>query len=155
MARGATGSSSAINFLGAVTDVQTSGASAHALYASNGGAISLGGGKIESTGDGAFGLYTSGVESTITVNGAPTIQTYGVGAQAARRRRRRQGGAVGLMNGGNITTNAGGSIGLVVQGSSSTIAGSGLTVQSYGNSVSRRTPAPPLIMAPASATRRV
>jgi hypothetical protein len=117
------GTNSSINFLGAVTDVSTIGDSAHDLYASNGGAIALGGAKIKSTGIGAFGLYASGGESTITVNGSPTIQTFGAGADGAVAD---LGGAVSLMNGGQITTNAGGSIGLVVRGSSSTIIGSGV-----------------------------
>jgi fibronectin-binding autotransporter adhesin len=122
-----------INLTAGLADVQTSGAGAYDFFASNGGAITFAAAKIKSTGAGAFALYASGGESTITVNGSPTIQTFGAGADGAVAD---LGGAVSLMNGGQITTNAGGSIGLVVRGSSSTIIGSGLFVVSNGDSVS-------------------
>ena len=149
-AYGAWSDGSTINFLGTATDVSTTGSSAYDFYASNGGTIALVGGKVESSGNGGFGLYASGA-STITVTGTLTIHTSGAGAfgfsgtpsiqtgvlgtAAADSVVADTGGTVSLMSGGKVTTSAGGSIGLVVQGSSSTISGSGLTVQSFGDSV--------------------
>jgi Autochaperone Domain Type 1 len=124
-----------INLTAGIADVQTSGATAYDFYARDGGAITFADGKIESTGAGASGLYASGAGSTITVTGAPTIETGLLGA-AADGVVADMGGAVSLMNGGHITTYAGGSVGLFVDGSSSTITGAGLTVQSFGDSVS-------------------
>ena len=126
-----------INLTAGLADVQTSGATAYDLYASNGGAITLGDGKIQSSGAGAFGLYASGAGSTITATGtALTVQTGVGGTAAADGVVADTGGTVDLMTGGVIKTNVGGSIGLVVEGSSSTITGSGLSVQSIGDSIS-------------------
>ena len=126
-----------INLTAGLADVQTSGATAYDLYASNGGAITLGDGKIQSSGAGAFGLYASGAGSTITATGtALTVQTGVGGTAAADGVVADTGGTVNLMTGGVIKTNVGGSIGLVVEGSSSTITGSGLSVQSIGDSIS-------------------
>ena len=72
-----------INLTAGIADVQTSGATAYDFFASNGGAITFASGKIKSTGAGAFGLFASGAGSTITANGAPTIQTFGAGADGA------------------------------------------------------------------------
>ena len=84
-------------------------------------------GKIKTTGDGAFGLYASGESSTITVTGAPTILTFGAGADGVVAD---SDGAVSLMNGGTIRASGDGSVGLFVQGGASTITGSGLLVDS-------------------------
>ena len=60
-----------IDLTAGLADVQTSGASAHDLYASNGGAITFADAKIESTGAGAFGIYASGPNRRLRPPGPP------------------------------------------------------------------------------------
>ena len=114
------------------TNVQTirRGNSAHDIYASNGGAITLIGGKIRSNGDGAFGPYASGEGSTITVTGAPFIETFGAGADGAVAD---TGGAVSLMNGGQIVTSGTGASGVYTASGGSAVL-SGVSVSTAGDS---------------------
>ena len=60
-------------------DVETTGSSAYDLYATDGGSITFTDGKVRS--DGAFALYVTGVNSTITVNPTLTlfIELFGAG----------------------------------------------------------------------------
>ncbi len=60
-------------------DVETTGSSAYDLYATDGGSITFTDGKVRS--DGAFALYVTGVNSTITVNPTLTlfIESFGAG----------------------------------------------------------------------------
>ena len=130
------GSSVTTNLLAGVgTTVVTTGASAVGAQADAGGAITLGGGSVTTSGTGATGLYVTGAGSTLMASGVEVTTGSGANNVADGVLASSEGAAT--LYGGSVTTSGPGATGLYATGVGSSVttnllAGVGTTVVTTG-----------------------